>query len=72
MVIIIMVSANGYPSLHKIKEFWNKGYDVIIFVHDVTNKISSHDSNYIVDVVMPPKFGNSSTSMREVVTTSVL
>ena len=67
-----MMSANGYPSPRKIKEFWNKGYDVIIFVYDVTNKISSHDSIYIVDVVMSPKFGNSSTSMREVITTSVL
>ena len=32
--------------------FGNKGYDVIVFVHDVTNKILSHDSNDIVDVPM--------------------
>ena len=56
----------------KIKVFWNKIYDVIIYVHDVTNKILSHDSNYIVDVVMWPKFGNSSISMREVIMTSIL
>ena len=36
----------------KIKVFWNKGYDVIIFVHNVTNKILSRDSHCIVDVVM--------------------
>ena len=29
-----------------------KAYDVILSAHDVTNKILSHDSNYIVDVVM--------------------
>ena len=29
-----------------------KAYDVILSAHDVTNKILSHDSNYIVDVVI--------------------
>ena len=58
--------------LLKIKVFWNKGYDVIISVHDVTNKILSRDSNYIVDVVMWPKFGNFSISMREVNIISIL
>ena len=38
--------------LFKIKVFWNKGYDVIIFVHNVTNKILSRDSHCIIDVVM--------------------
>ena len=59
-------------ALLKIKVFWNKGYDVIIPVDDVTSKILSHDSNYIVDVFMWPKFGNCSISMREVITTSIL
>ena len=58
--------------LLKITVFWNEGYDVIIYVHDVTNKILSRDSNYIVDVVMWPKFGNSSISMREVIIISIL
>ena len=31
--------------------FWNKGYDLIIPVDDVINKILSDDSNYIVDVM---------------------
>ena len=60
------------PGLLKIKIFWNKGYDVIIYVYDVTNKILSRHSNYIVDVVMWPKFGNSSISLREVIIISTL
>ena len=73
MVTILMMSAKmATPGLLKITVFWNKGYDVIIFVHDVTNKILSRDSNYIVDVVMWPKFGNTSISMREVIITSIL
>ena len=73
LVIILMMSAKmATPGLLKIKVFWNKGYDVIIYVHDVTNKILSRDSNYIVDVVMWPKFDNSSISIREVIITSIL
>ena len=58
--------------LLKIKVFWNKSYDVIISVCDVTKKILSRDSNYIVDVVIWQKFGNSSISMKEVIITSIL
>ena len=73
LVIVLMMSAKmATPGLLKITVFWNKGYDVIISVDDVTNKILSRDSNYIVDVFMWPKFGNSSISMREVITTSIL
>ena len=43
-------------SLLKIKVFWNKGYDIIISTHDVTNKTLLHESNY--------KFGNSITFMK--------
>ena len=46
------------PGLLKITVVWNKGYDVIIPVKDVTSKILSRDSNYIVDVYMWPKFDN--------------
>ena len=60
------------PGLLKITVFWNKSYDVIISVDDVTNRILSRDSNYIVDVFMWPKFDNSGVSMREVITTSIL
>ena len=58
--------------LFKIKIFKKKGYDVIIADYDVSNKILSHNSNYIKDMVMWPKFGNSSISMREVNIISIL
>ena len=56
----------------KMAIFWKKGYGVIFYVSDVTNKVLSCDSNYTVDVVMWPKFGNSSISMREVIMISIL
>ena len=68
-----MMSAKiATPDLLKITIFWNKGYDVIISANDVTNKILSRDSKYIVGVFMWPKFGNCSISVREVITTSIL
>ena len=73
MVTVLLVSAKITTlGLLKIKVFWNKGYDVIIFVHDVTNIILLRDSNYIVDSIMWPKFGNSNISLREVTIASVL
>ena len=73
MVRILMMSAKmATPGLLKIKTFWNKGYYAICSVYDATNKILSHDSNYIVAVVMWPKFGNSSICRREVILTSIL
>ena len=73
MVKILMMSAKmATPALHKVKIFSNKGYYVIYSVYDVTNKILSHVSNYIMDVVMRPKFGNSSICIRELITTSIL
>ena len=51
---------------------WNKDYDVVNLLNEVTIKISSSDSNYIVDVLMQPKFGNCRVSMKEVSRTSVL
>ena len=73
MVIILIISAKmAILGLLKIKVLWDKGYDVIIHVHDVTHKVLSRDSNYFVDAVMWSKFGNSSISMIEVIITSVL
>ena len=73
MAAILMMSAKMATSgLLKIKVFWNKDYDVITSVNDVINKFLSHDSKYIVDVVMWPKFGNSSIYIREVIITSIL
>ena len=46
------------PGLLKITVFWIKVYDVKIHADDVTNKMLSLDSNYIVDVFTWPKFGN--------------
>ena len=67
-----MVSAKlATPGLLETKIFWKKGYDIILD-YDITSKILSHDSNYILAVVMWPKFGNSSISIREVIITSIL
>ena len=49
----------------------NIGYNIIIFVYDVSNKILSRYSNYIVDVVIWPKFGNSSIFMTEIIITLI-
>ena len=67
-----MTAKIAAPGLLKIKVFWNKGYYVIYFVYDITNKILSHDSNYIVDVIMWPKFGKSSICIREVIIASII
>ena len=72
VIVLIMSTKKATPGLLKTMVFWNKGYDVIISFDDVTNKILSRNSNYIVDVLMWPKFDNSSISMREVMTTSIL
>ena len=53
MVVIVMMTAKmATLGLLKMKVFLNKGYDVLIFAHDVTNQILSRDSYYIVHVVM--------------------
>ena len=68
-----MMSAKmATTGLLKTAVFLNKGYDVIITVDDVTNKISSRDSNYIVDAFVRPNIGNCNISMREVITPSIL
>ena len=67
VVVLIMSAKLATLGLLKIKVFQNKCYDAIIFVHDIINKILSCDSNYIVDVAMWHKFGNSSVSMGEVI-----
>ena len=73
MVAILMMPAKmATLGLLKIKMFLNKSCDVIIFVCDVTNKILSRDSIYAENAVVWLKFGNSSTSMGEVIMTSIL
>ena len=56
----------------QIKMFPNKSYKVMICDYDITEKISSRGSNYIVDVVMPPNFGKFIISMKKVIITSIL
>ena len=53
--------------LLKLKVFWSKRYDVIIFVHDVSNKTLLGNSNYVLDVVMWQIIGNSRISMRKLI-----
>ena len=62
------MASSGLPN---VTVFW-KGYDVIIFVYDITSKTLLCDSNYIVDVVMYSKIGNSSITLREVIITPFL
>ena len=53
MVTILMMSTKmATLGFLKIKVFLNKGYYVIIYAHDVTNKILSRESIFIVDVIM--------------------
>ena len=70
--ILMMPPKMATPGFRKIKVFWKKGHDVIIFVNDAINKILSCDSYYIANVVSRPKFVNSIISMREVIITSSL
>ena len=51
VTVLMMLAKMAASGLRKIKVFKKKGYDVIIFVNYVTNKILSRDSNYTVDVV---------------------
>ena len=72
VTILMMLAKMATPGLLKITVFWNKSSEVTISAHDGINKILSCDSNYIVDVVIWPKFGNYSISMREVNITLIL
>ena len=72
MVAILMMSAKiATLGLLKITIFWNEGYDVIIYVHDVTNQILSREL-YCRWAHVTGKFGNSSVYMRKVIITSIL
>ena len=65
-VIAILMSAT-LATLDLLKKLcFEKGYDFMIPLQDVTNKILFRDPNYTVDVVRWPNFGNSNISMREV------
>ena len=70
VTILIMSPKWAALGLPKLKEFCNKGYDITNYIYDVTIKIISRDSNYILDVVTWPKFGSSSITRREVIINS--
>ena len=76
MVTILMMSAKTAAlatlAFLKIKVFWNKLYDVITSVHNVTNKMLLLHTNYIADSGLWPKFGSCSISTREVNITLIL
>ena len=73
MVKILMMSAKiATLGFLKIRSFWKKAYDDIIFAHDVTNTILSRYSNSNVNAVMWPNFDYSSISVREVIIYSIL
>ena len=73
MVTILMISVKLPTSgLLKIKIFQNKGYNVVVLDYDVTNKIFLRNLNYMVDVIMWPKFGSTSISIKEFIITSIL
>ena len=62
-----MISAKtATPDLLKLKIFCKKGYDVLSYVYDVTNKVLSRNSSYNV------KIDNSSIPLRKVIITSIL
>ena len=53
MVTVLMMTAKAATlGLLKIIVLWNKGYDVIICIHNVNNIILSLGSNFTVYVIM--------------------
>ena len=72
LIAILMMSARTDTlGLLKIILSWKNVNDVIISIYEVISKTSLYDSNYIVDMVMKPKFGNTSISMTEISKISV-
>ena len=67
-----MMSAKMATSGLLKTDILQKGYEVIISTHDVIIPILLRDSNYNVNGVMWPKFGNFSISVGEVIITSIL
>ena len=71
-IILMMLAKMATLGFIEIKLIWNKVYGAVFYIYDVTRNISSHESIYIVDVFMWPKFSNSSISTRKVILTSNL
>ena len=76
MIKILMISAKlASLALLKTKimtwRLWNKVYNVIRSIQDVTNKILLRSWRYTVNAVMWPKFGNSSILKKEAIIASI-
>ena len=71
LAILMMWAKLATLDLFKIKVFWSKSYDIIIFFHDVSNKILLGNSNYVLDVVMWQIIVNPRISMRKVIVSSI-
>ena len=73
MVAILMLPVKLATLGHlKMKIFWDKSCNVIIFAHGVTKKNLFGQSNFTIAMDMWPKFDNSGSSMREVIMPSIL
>ena len=70
--VVMMPIKLATPEILKIKGFWNGDYDFITSVFGIINKSFSRVSNYVVDLVIWPKFGKSYISYREVAMTKRL
>ena len=68
MFTFLIISAKiATLGLLKLKVFWNKGYDVMILSMTSPTKFS-----HVTQIILWPKFGNCSISMREVIVTPIL
>lgn len=69
-VMIISVKLANPDLLQKTefrkKDPWHQN------VEDATSKTLSRDPNYVIDIIMWPKFGNTSDSLGEIITISIL
>ena len=73
MVTISMMSAKiTTPGFLKIRVFWKKGYDVIIFCPWRHQQNFLRDLHYTIDVAMWLKLGNWSISFGKVIIISIL
>ena len=72
IAILIILSKSVTLGLLRIKILWNKGYDIMILIYRGIKKIVWPESNNIMNVVMWPKFGKSSISIREVIIALIL
>ena len=66
ITILIMPTKLVTPDFLEMKVFWNRVYDVITYVSDISNKISSCDLIYIVDMGMWQRGGFREVALLQV------